>query len=213
MSFMSLHTIRGWFTGAPFIRGQDGIRTPAFGLAGHISRSGSALESDGLAVLGGAGATGDSIGMAGIQFTAAPDTTHQAGRFTTETISTDRDPAVAADLMGVAAESTTIRGRCRGLSTEIPRLLGDTPSTEIPMLIEDSPIADTPSTATRAGPAPTPSVGTTMAVRPGVSRRVEARASAVEAGFAAGVVEDFTAARVVAVGGDRGFARFPNELV
>jgi hypothetical protein len=91
---------------------------------------------------------------------------------------------------------------------EITRQREDTPSTEILR-----PIEDTPSTAIRAASAPMPSVGTIMAVRPGVFRRVGARASVVEADSTVVEAEDFTAAAVVAGGGDRGFVGFPNELV
>ena len=87
----------------------------------------------------------------------------------------------------------------------MPRLIEDTPSAEIPKLIED--------TAIRAGPAPMPSVGTIMAVRPEAFRRVEATASVAEADSAVVEAEDFTAAVVVAGGGDRGFVSFPTELV
>jgi hypothetical protein len=53
-----------------------------------------------------------------------------------------------------------------------------------------------------------------MAVNPGVSRRVEVTASVVGADFTVVEAEDFTAAVVVvAGGGDRGFVRFPKELV
>ena len=75
MSFMFPRTIRGWFTGARFILGRDGIPTPAFGLAVPISRSDSASESDGLAALDGGGVIGDSIGTADTRSMAAPGTT------------------------------------------------------------------------------------------------------------------------------------------
>ena len=68
-------TIRGWFTGARFILGRDGIPTPGFGLADRTFRSDSASELDGLAVLDGAGVTGDSIGMADTRFTVGAGTT------------------------------------------------------------------------------------------------------------------------------------------
>ena len=185
--------------------GRDGIPIPGFGLAGRTSRSALALESAGLAVLDGAGVTGDSIGMVDTQFTAGAGTTPEAGRFTTEAISTELDPEVAADLTGHEAEFTIIPGQFPGLSTGIARLLEDTPSTEIPKLTGDTRIEDTQSTATRAAPAPMPSAVTTMAVRPGAFRRVEARASVVEADFTVVEAEDFTVAGVVAGAGDRGF--------
>jgi hypothetical protein len=75
MLFMSLRTIRGWFTAARFILGRDGIPTPGFGLAARTFRSDSASESDGSAVLDGAGVTGDSIGMADTRFTVGAGTT------------------------------------------------------------------------------------------------------------------------------------------
>ena len=63
MSFTSPHMIRGWFTEIPSWRGRDGTRIPESGLAARISRSDSALELAGSAVLDGAGVIGDSIGI------------------------------------------------------------------------------------------------------------------------------------------------------
>jgi hypothetical protein len=84
----------------------------------------------------------------------------------------------------------------------------DTLSAEILRLIED-----TPNMEIRAASGLMPSAGTTMVARPEAFRRVEAPASVVEADFAAVEAEDFTAAAVVEGGGDRGFVRFPKQLV
>jgi hypothetical protein len=105
------------------------------------------------------------------------------------------------------ATFTTIPGQCRDLSTEITRQLEDTLSAELLRLIED-----TPSTEIRAAFGLMPSAGTTMVARPEAFRRAEAPASVVEADFTVVEAEDFTAA-VVEGGGDRGFARFPKQLV
>ena len=104
-----------------------------------------ASESAGLAVMDGAGITGDSIGVADTQCTAAAGTTPAATRFITEAISTEQEARAVvtvyeaeADpvLMPVAglrteasehaAELVTVQAQWLGLSTETPRLREDT---------------------------------------------------------------------------------------
>jgi hypothetical protein len=102
-------------------------------MAVRISRSDSALESVTLGVLDGDGAIGDSIGITDMQCMAAADTTPVAARFTTEAISTV-EVTRAAQLAPVPSPGTlpgaallpTVPAQRPGLSTETPRLLGDT---------------------------------------------------------------------------------------
>ena len=68
--------------------GRDGIRILESGLADRFSRLASALESAGSAALDGDGGIGDSTGMAGTRFMAAPGISREAGRSITAAIST-----------------------------------------------------------------------------------------------------------------------------
>jgi hypothetical protein len=88
--------IRGWFTEASYRHGRDSTRIPEFGLAARTSRS----ESAGSEVLDGAGAIGDSIGVAITQLLAAAGTTPGATRFITGTPITEAG-ACAAELTTV----------------------------------------------------------------------------------------------------------------
>lgn len=191
---------RGWFTGDQFIRGPDGTRTLASGLAGRTSRSDSDLELAGSAALGGAGRIGDSTGAADIQSMAATGTTPGVERSTTETISTvqDADLTATADTEPTAVEFTTTREQSLDHSTEIARLREDTRNptadrTEIARLREvmRNPAAD------RAEFTREPSAGTTAADRSGVFPRVATPASAAEASTEAAVAVAFMAEAVV----------------
>ena len=75
MWFTFLRMTPGWFTDTRSLRGLSGTHILEFGLAGHISRSESASESVGSAVLDGGGRIGDSIGITDTPFTVAQDTT------------------------------------------------------------------------------------------------------------------------------------------
>ena len=215
MLFTFPHITRGLFTGDQFIRGPDGTPTLASGLAGRTSRSDLDLELAGSAASGGVGGIGDSIGMAGIQSTAAAGTTPRVERSTTETISTvqDADLTATADTGPTAAteptavEFTTTREQSLNHSTEITRLREDTRNptanrTEIARLREDmrNPTADR-ATFTRERLA-----GTTVADRSGVFPRVATPASVAEASTeAAGVVAFMAEAAVVVADANRGY--------
>src|SRR5271169_6887516 len=179
MWFTSPRIIRGWFTDIPSWRGPGGTRIPESGLAAPTSRSESPSESVGSEDLDGAGAIGDSIGVADTQSMAAAGTTPGAGHFITGTPSTEVE-ACAAELSAGAAESTTVAAQPPGLSAETPRRREDTLH----------PTA-------KAARARAPSAATAMAERPGAMRHVEAPAWAVERV----VAEDLTA--VVAGAGNR----------
>ena len=187
MLFTFPHITRGWFTEDQFIRGPDGTRTLASGLAGRTSRSDSDLELAGSAALGGAGRIGDSTGAADIQSMAATGTTPGVERSTTGAVSITQD----ADLMADAVEATAVE------FTTIQEQSPD-PSTEIARLREDM---RNPA-ARRAEFTRELSAGTTAADRSGVFPRVAAPASAAEASTAAAV---FMAEAVVVPDANRGY--------
>ena len=190
MLFTFPHMTRGWFTEDQFIRGPDGTRTLASGLAGHTSRLDSDLELAGSAVMDGAGRTGDSTGMADIQSMGATDTTPGVERSTTETISTvqDADLTATADTEPTAVEFTTTREQSLDHSTEIARLREDT----------RNPTAD------RAEFTREPSAATTAADRSGVFPRVATPASVAEASTEAAEAVAFMAEAAVVVAGADG---------
>src|ERR1035441_6193938 len=195
MWFTSRPMTRGRFTDIPSWLGRDGTRIPESGLAGRTSISEWASESAGSEVLDGAGAIGDSIGVADTQCTTMAGTTPGAERFITGAISPAAE-AHAAELMvraADAAELTAVPAQQPqpDLSTETGRLLEA-------ML----------NPAARAAHARAPSAATTMADKPRAIRHAEAPAWAAEQRVAAAervvaaVAERAAAAGVV----DRSFA-------
>lgn len=167
--------ILGWFTDTPSRRGRGGMSTPGSGLAAHTCRLESALELAGLAVLDGAGHTGDLIGITATQFITMRGTTPEAAHSTTGTISTGEGPAV--DFVRVqmrvtgrpmraqsgAAACTTVLVQRSGLSAETRELLEDT-------LLP----------AVRRGRVRALSADTAMADKQGAFRRVEESAPVAE---------------------------------
>jgi len=153
-----LRIIRGWFTDIPWWRGRDGIRIRESGLAGLISRSESALGSDGGAASDGAGDIGDSTGITTMRGLTAGGTTPAAGRFITGELLRVADLHGAVVLTGAVEEPEH--------SMETGRRPGDMPRR-----------------AVRAASARGPLAATTTEDRPGVFRRVATPASA--AGFMA----------------------------
>lgn len=175
--------ILGWFTGIPSWHGRDGIRIPESGLAGPISHSESASESDGSAVLDGDGIIGDLTGITTPCCITTGDTTRAVEHFITGTIS------IAGVVRGVglmvgAAEFTTVLAVWTGLSMETARRL-----------------EDSLNRAARAASIRVPSATSSMAGRPGAfphgDRRVLAAAHVAEGVMLAEAV------MVVAAGGDR----------
>ena len=92
---MSLLMIRGWLMEIRSWRGRDGIRILEFGSAVRTCRGVAASESAGSEVMDGAGTTGDSIGGADTQCTAAAGTTLGATRSITGAISTGQEARAA----------------------------------------------------------------------------------------------------------------------
>src|SRR5580692_1312153 len=168
--------IRGWSTEIRSWRGRDGIRILGSGSAVLTCRSDSASESVGSAALGGVGVIGDSTGITITQLSTMVGITPGAGRFTTETPTTEVE-ADAVDLMAGAADSATIPEQLPDLSTEIA---------ELP--------EDTPSPAIRAASAQVHSAATTMAERRGATRHAEAPASVAAEAFTAAEAEDLAGA-------------------
>jgi len=188
-------TTLGEFTDTQWPRGLIGTSIPESGLAARTSRSETATESAGGEVLGGAGGIGGSTGITITQLTATTGTTPGAIRFTTETITIDKEASVAllpscvAEYFAAAVLFTTARAE------------PSSPSTEIPGLLEDMR-----NPAVRAASAPAPSAATTMADRKGAFRHAEAAVSVAEEGFTAVEAEGLVG--VVADIGNRSFVMF-----
>jgi len=83
MWFMSLPTIRGWFTDIQLLRGQDGIHIRESGLAALTSHLESASLSGGMEVSDGDGAIGGSTGITITRSITTGGITPGAERFTT----------------------------------------------------------------------------------------------------------------------------------
>ena len=189
---MSPHIIRGWFTEIRSSRGRDGTRIPASGLAARISRSAPGSESATLAVLGGDGLTGDSIGITDTQSTTTTGITLAAAHFITAIASTEVQ-ALAAEHLAAATQGTGLStGTSAGVAefTTVPAHPPDR-SMETRRRLEDML-----RPAARAAPARGPSVAMTMADKPGVFLHAAAPALVAEARVAEeelGAAVDLTA--------------------
>jgi len=164
--------------------GQAGIPIQAFGTTARCSSSELASVSGPLGDTGGAGTTGDAIGITTTRRTTTSAITRKAGRFITATDSIEATaPAVIttvpkerhslrAGKVRARAGLTTVPERRRSLSVATTGLL-----------------AATPSLAARVVFAPAPSAVLRPAERNGIFRRAGAPASAAEAVFAADATE------------------------
>jgi hypothetical protein len=200
MWFTSRPMTRGRFTDIPSWRGRDGTRIPESGLAGRTSILEWASESVGSEVLDGAGAIGDSIGVADTQCTTMAGTTPGAERFITGAISPAAE-ARAAELMVRAAELTADAAELTAVPAQQPQ---PDLSTETGRLLEAML-----NPAGKAAHARAPSAAMTMADKPRAIRHAEApawvaeqRVAAAAERVVAAVAERAAAAGVV----DRSFA-------
>jgi len=143
-------------------------------MTAHTFHSGSASVSVGGEVLAGAGVIGDSIGTTITQVLTTTGTIPGATRFSTETITIDKEasaallPSCVAEDFAAAVMCITARAGPPGRSKEIPGLL-----------------VDTLNPAVRAASAPVPSATTAMADRKGAFRNAAAPASVQVEGLVA----------------------------
>jgi len=202
---MSQLTTLGWRMEIRLWRGLDGIRIPESGSAVRTCRGVAASESAGSEVMDGAGITGDSIGAADTQCTAAAGTTLGATRFITAAISTGQEAHAAVTVCGAEPDPVPMLGTgpltetLQGEPAQVP-VPAQRPglSTETPRLHEA-----TRHLAAKAAFAPARLADTTTADRPGATPREAAPAWArrMPAEDLAAVVEVRTAAVAIAAAG------------
>ena len=140
-------------------------------MTARSSFSEMALASDILAATGGAGTTGDAIGITTMRFTTTGGITRQAGRFITATDS------IEANAHGVI---TTVPKERHGLPAEIAKVgavLTTVSKERLSLSAGTAGLpAAMPSLAARAAFAPALSAVSVLAARNGVFRRAEAPA-------------------------------------